>query len=590
MRHLSLTGSLIAFALLVNFPALASAISPPAERVHRVSAAAIAGTVRSAQDGPMEGVVVIAQRQGTSILTAVSTDSLGRFEFPRDHVPRGSYIMAIRATGYRWSEPAKSKIIKVAGNFAPELDVTLSPVADKSQLASQLTSLEWLNSFPGSRQQKDALYHNVVNCGFCHSLERVASSRHTTEEFRSVIQRMATYEPDHSSADRVQIASTPAPIEGLQWWGSDVKAMAEYLASVNLSGGKPTWGYPLKLMPRPQGKATRAIVTVFPIPRPQSIIHDLDVDSKGNVWYGNTSWDFIGRFEPATGKFSEWPAPNFLPPAAPNVDRILGVQDIQVDSDDHVWAAIGGTKLAMFAPKSAQWESFDVPVVWLNPFRAPVHRGQRAIWVTGVTQAVDGARHEAAFRLDFARGKVGRAIPLFEGLAPPDDHAHAHPLHYCYMMDQDVAGNFLCTNPGGSLLMRADFRSSRVRMIPTITPFAYPRRGYRDDQNRFWFGEFYADKIGVIDLNTDAVKEYDTHFKYLSPYYARPDQNGNVWVSSTGSDRLLRLDPKTGTIVQYLMPVPYDARKVVVDTTSKTITVWLPNKNAAQLIRVEVPD
>jgi len=61
-------------------------------------------------------------------------------------------------------------------------------------------------------------------------------------------------------------------------------------------------------------------------------------------------------------------------------------------------------------------------------------------------------------------------------------------------------------------------------------------------------------------------------------------------VSSTGSDRLLRLDPQTGEILQYLMPVAYDARKVVVDLSAKVTTVWLPNKNAAQLIRIEVPD
>jgi streptogramin lyase len=584
MRHLSFAGSLTAFTLVMNFTGLASAQARP----H--AAAAIVGTIRSMRDGPMEGVVVIAQRQGTGVQTAVTTDSSGQFKFPRDHVKPGSYIVAIRATGYEWPGSAKSKSIKVTGESAAKLDVTLAPINDISQLASQLTSLEWLNSFPGSLRQKDALYHNLVNCGFCHSLERIARSTHTAEEFRVVIQRMATYEPDHSSIERIQIASQPAPIEGLKWWWRDVKEIAEYLATVNLGRGKSTWGYALKVLPRPQGKATRAIVTVFPIPRPQSVVHDLDVDSKGNVWYGNTGWDFIGRLEPATGKFSEWPAPNFLPPAAPGVDRILGVQDIQVDPEDHVWAAVGGTKIAMFSPERAQWASFDVPVLWLSPFRAPVHRGQHAIWFTGVTPSNDGARHEAAFRLDIAAGKVGPAIPLFDGLPPPFDPGHSNPLHFCYMTDQDLDGNFICTNPGGSLLVRADHATGHVHVIPTITPAAFPRRGYRDDQNRFWFGEFYADKIGVIDLNTDTVKEYDTKSKYISPYYARPDKNGNIWVSSTGTDRLLRLDPKTGEITQYLMPVPYDARKVVVDMNAKNTTVWLPNKNAAQLVRVEVYD
>jgi hypothetical protein len=36
------------------------------------------------------------------------------------------------------------------------------------------------------------------------------------------------------------------------------------------------------------------------------------------------------------------------------------------------------------------------------------------------------------------------------------------------------------------------------------------------------------------------------------------------------------------------MPVTYDARKVIVDNSADRITVWLPNKNQGQLIRIEV--
>ena len=38
------------------------------------------------------------------------------------------------------------------------------------------------------------------------------------------------------------------------------------------------------------------------------------------------------------------------------------------------------------------------------------------------------------------------------------------------------------------------------------------------------------------------------------------------------------------------MPVYYDARKVVTDPTADRITVWLPNKNMSQLIKVEALD
>jgi len=551
------------------------------------AAAVLNGTVSSDKDGAMEGVVVIAKRADSPMLVAVTSDKAGKFAFAADRLQPGDYEITARAVGY---DLALTTV--TVSDDAETLDLKLAPVTDTDRLAAQLTSLEWLNSFPGTDAQKDAMVRNMVNCAFCHSLERVARSAHDETAFLSVIQRMLTYETDHSSAERIQRVSPPPPLEGLRWFGRDARPIASWLATVNLSGGRAQWAYPLKTLPRPAGEATKAVVTVFPIPREMSVIHDLDVDSKGNVWYGNTGWDFIGMLDPRTGAFKEWPAPNFLPETpAPGTDRIVGVQDVQVDGNDNVWVAVGGTKHARFSPDTGKWQVYDLPVIWRNPFLGPVRKGETGLWATGLASPPTGTkRHEQAFRLDVETGKLSQGITLFDHMPDPVDPTHIDPLNYCYMMDQDKDGDFVCTAPEPSGIVRADLRTGKARLIPTPTPIAYPRRGYRDDQNQFWFGEFYADKIGVIDLNTDKIREYPAGPKWISPYYARPDTKGRIWVSATGSDRLLRLDPRTGEVIQYLMPVNYDARKVVVDTRADRTTVWLPNKNAAQLIRVEIPD
>lgn len=550
---------------------------------------AIVGSVSAPGQEAMEGVVVIAQKQGSSILTAVTTNSSGYYAFPSDRLTAGEYTLRIRAAGYELAGPSHITI-KVVDDSAAALDLKLKNVSTASELAGQLTSLEWVQSFPGTQADKDLLVRNMVNCGFCHSLERVARSTHDKEGFLRVIQRMKTYETDHSSAVRIQLVAPPEPTEGLQWYGRDAADLAEYLASVNLSGNRSEWGYPLKTLPRPSGEGTRAIVTVFPIPRQPSVIHDLDVDAAGNVWYGNTGWDFIGKLNPLSGEFSEWEAPNFLPPAAVGVDRIVGVQDVQVDANNHIWVGIGGNKHAAFMPESERWKIYDLPVIWKNPFLGPVRKGASSLWATGITEPPEGAvRHEHAFRLDIDTGKLDPGIMLFDDRPSPESPHHDNQLNYCYMMDQDIAGNFLCTAPEPSAIARADAHG-KVRLIPTPTPYAYPRRGYRDDKNRFWFSEFFADNVGVIDLNTDKIKEYPLTPRYISPYYTRADRNGDIWISSTGSDRLLKLDPETGEVVKFLMPVSYDARKVVIDDNADRITIWLPNKNQAQLIRVEIPD
>lgn len=559
-----------------------------AERQQSVTNIALMGVVTSGQEGPMEGVVVILRGVDETVLTSVTSDATGEFQFHRDRLGAGEYDVSVRAAGY---ELLETKTVVIDDKKTHSLgQLSLAAVTDPLRLASQLTSLDWVNSFPGSQAEKDLLVKNMVNCGFCHSLERIARSRYNAEGFEQVIQRMHTYETDHASADRIQIVSKPKPIEGLIWYGRKASDIAKYLATVNLSGGKSQWDYPLQTSPRPTGEGTNATVTVYPIPRQPSVIHDLDVDSKGNVWYGNTGWDFIGKLDPRTGEFSEWATPNFLPEPEEGLMRIVGVQDIQVDETDTVWVAVMGNKHASFSPDTETWQTYDLPVIWKNPFLGPVRAGEDGLWATGITSAPDGPiRHEHAFRFDIKTGEVGEGIMLFDDKPFPTDPNRVGQLNYCYMMDQDAEGNFLCTAPEASSIARSDGEGN-VRLVPTLTPNAYPRRGYRDDNNHFWFTEFFADNVASIDLDTDQITEYPIQPRYISPYYARPDRNGKIWISSTGSDRLMRLDPETGEVVKYLMPVSYDARKVVIDNSADRITVWLPNKNHGQLIRIEVAD
>jgi len=64
------------------------------------SLAALAGTVSSQADGPMEGVLVGAKREGSTISTWVVSNAQGQYSFPRDRMQPGRYAISIRAVGY----------------------------------------------------------------------------------------------------------------------------------------------------------------------------------------------------------------------------------------------------------------------------------------------------------------------------------------------------------------------------------------------------------------------------------------------------------------------------------------------------------
>jgi len=145
--------------------------------------AALTGQITSAEEGPMEGVLVSAKRAGSTITVTVATDAQGHYSFPANRLDPGQYILGIRAVGYDLDGPA---VIDVQAQKASVADLKLRKTED---LASQLSNGEWIASVPGTDQQKGML----LNCIGCHTLERVVKSRYTTDDFMQVLPRMQGY-------------------------------------------------------------------------------------------------------------------------------------------------------------------------------------------------------------------------------------------------------------------------------------------------------------------------------------------------------------------------------------------------------------
>ena len=61
---------------------------------------ALSGQITSAEEGSMEGVVVSAKRDGSTISVSVVTNAQGRFAFPAARLEPGHYTLKARAAGY----------------------------------------------------------------------------------------------------------------------------------------------------------------------------------------------------------------------------------------------------------------------------------------------------------------------------------------------------------------------------------------------------------------------------------------------------------------------------------------------------------
>ena len=56
------------------------------------------------------------------------------------------------------------------------------------------------------------------------------------------------------------------------------------------------------------------------------------------------------------------------------------------------------------------------------------------------------------------------------------------------------------------------------------------------------------------------------------------------------SDRLIRLDPKTGQSVAYLFPHETNIRRVFVDNSTDPVTFWAGNNHSASVVKLEPLD
>src|SRR5262245_55354277 len=311
-----------------------------------IAQTALTGIVSSAEEGAMEGVLVRAKKAGSTITITVVSDAKGRYAFPSAKLEPGKYSLRIRAVGYDLAGPDSAEV--VAGRTATA-DLKLRKTAD---LAAQLSNGEWLASFPGTDQQKAVMR----NCVGCHTLERVARSQYDADTFMKVVlPRMQGY-VNQSMPQAPQLRRAERLMEERGDQRVQVyRTTAEFLATVNRSAtGK--WGYELKTLARPTGKATRVIYTEYDLPRDVIQPHDVVVDRDGIAWYSSFGEQYLGRLDPRTGKVTEYEVGKNKPGFP------TGFLALRTDVEGNLWMGnMYQATIVKFDPKTTKFATWTLP-------------------------------------------------------------------------------------------------------------------------------------------------------------------------------------------------------------------------------------
>jgi streptogramin lyase len=517
---------------------------------------ALAGQVASADEGPMEGVLVTARKSGSTIAITVVSDRQGRFGFPSAKLEPGEYGLRIRAAGYELEGLGTAV---VAAQRTTQVDLKLAKTSD---LASQLTSAEWLASVPGEPEQKRFL----LDCLGCHTLERIVRSHFDSAEFIPVLQRMF----EHASMSTPQHPQWRVAVQAIR--PERLREMADYLSTINLSDDSQ-WKYSLKAHPRPTGRATRVIITDYDLPRPTMQPHDVHLDNDGMLWFSNFGEQFLGKLDPRTGQIAEYPIPE-IKPGFPT-----GTLDLEPDNEGNYWLALMyQTGIAKFDRTTRQFQLWSLPKDMNTDATQQSMVMPRHLHVDGKVWANDDDRR-AVIRLDVASGGVE--------LIDPFANRPGGRGHFPYGLVSDPENNLYFMDFSDENIGRIDAKTLRVRTYPTPTARSRPRRGMLDATARLWFAEFAGNRVGMFDTKSERFQEWEIPTPWTAPSDVVVDKLGEVWVSSMGGDRVVRLDPRSGLTTEYLLPRQTTMRKVFVDNATTSAAIWTGNSRGASIVKLE---
>ena len=579
---------------------LVGAIALSAQAPAPMNGTVLTGVVKSSTGQSLEGMLVTARGNGSSMKITVFTDEQGRYYFPPQ--PGGTYEVWAQAVGFDTNRATA----QLAGASAQK-DFTMATLADFSR---QLSGPEWLASLPASTPQ-DARAKELFrsNCLGCHTASWILQNRFDRDGWYKII---ATMERTAVQGGGAQDADRP-PSPSVRYNRDEI---ADYLAKVR--GPNSTLTY--KVLPRPRGESARAVITEYstgssedpkrpvrfdgadwslgtPTAYEARGPHDADVDPLGFVWivYGDQSspaYRTYGRLNPATGELQDFKILS---------DRgtVLGSHGVKVDEQGRVWFN-AGNNLQMVDSKD--------PTLKLNTYVPPAGMGSVGGHIQISPQGYIWAASNGGLMFDPAT----KVFKRFD---------HPNPGGQTYGIGADSGGNGWWAQMGGQAYDEighsdlATGKSVAIKLdpIPGMKELATsadlemyksagaefnaapwwaegPRRLGGDLLGNMWVSDWWGNNLAKIDVKTNRVtKIYYPNKEHVGLYQPVFDNAGRVWVNLMTADRVARYDPKTDTWAEFLLPNRgTETRHMAVDNFKPQVEAWTPYWRTNQMARIQV--
>src|SRR5437763_540254 len=316
-----------------------------------IDTGSLQGAVRDENGKPMTGAAVKIRNVERGITVTVFSRS-GNYSAPGLFAGRSEVSAGMGGH----AESAKADV-----EIAPGTKTLLNLALKRS--APILTPADWIAQLP---DDQDGVKQLVINrCVNCHGPVNFVSRRFDRLGWKKVVIDMGRIEevgpPNYKSiSDEEAMASK----------SEEAERIAVYL-SKHFGPDKPLGlNVPKAVAYRNTVGEPDVVITQFDIPTRTAIPHNLTVDPRGHVWFGERYGDKIGGLDPATGAITEYAPPT----------RYSGPRRLALDRNGNVWFTQYNTnKIARLDQESGAIREWEIPTPDSGPYDIAVDRHGK-IW------------------------------------------------------------------------------------------------------------------------------------------------------------------------------------------------------------------
>ena len=336
-------------------------------------------------------------------------------------------------------------------------------------------------------------------CNACHVLSGRVGGGYTEQGWTTVLRMMRNH--------------------GLQLSEAQFASVKAYLVKTYPEKPKP----PAVLVSGP----VQVSIQSWQVPTPGSRPHDPLGTRDGALWYSGQMANVLGRLDPRTGAFREYPLKT----------AHAGPHGLMEDRDGAIWyTANTAGFIGRLDPKTGANTEYPLPDGKITDPHTLVFDQSGILWFTAQVGNRVG-------RLDLKTGEV-------KLLTPPT--ANARP----YGMAVDSKGFVWYVAFGSNRIGRVDPKTLEIREFTLPDAASRPRRIAITPDDRIWYADFTRGYLGQLDPGTGAVREWASPSGARSQPYGMSVIDGKVWYSESGTrpGTVVRFDPATERFQSWPIP------------------------------------